>query len=283
MANKAKRVSKVVHVCSKHGKFVGYKWSGHRRHCQAKEVLPKGQKPAKAAKRPARKSRPVKAVRVRDNAIPMADSVTLLPRNKAKTRLESVIPSNVGPHLGQTLLEIGVSGAEFFKYFRSEKAAVPSIHVEIRSLAKGHRTPLPFAVGDFITEVNDTAFTTTEYFLTLIDNAVKRKQGSVWITFRRNGNLSMRRAVTLRSWSTAQNSTFIPSKDIVVRIENRLVSLDKAISDARQYAEGVASQASDLAKKLDAVRDDVKRGDLKVTELEEARKDFLKRLETISK
>ena len=33
-----KRVSNIVKFCSKHGKFVGFTWGGHRKHCQAPEV-----------------------------------------------------------------------------------------------------------------------------------------------------------------------------------------------------------------------------------------------------
>lgn len=35
---KPKRTSSILKFCSKHGKFVGFQWGGHRRVCQAKEV-----------------------------------------------------------------------------------------------------------------------------------------------------------------------------------------------------------------------------------------------------
>ncbi len=37
---KAKRTSNVVHYCSKHGRYEGFAWNGHRRLCKAKEGVP---------------------------------------------------------------------------------------------------------------------------------------------------------------------------------------------------------------------------------------------------
>jgi hypothetical protein len=281
-------VSKVVHICSKHGKFVGFAWCGHRRLCKAKEIINTGkggtlmERTLKTLQRA--NNRNAVAVRVEENnAVPMAESVTL------RKHSFTTSPAYITAELTKALLEIGIKKVGFSKFETTQY-----LKAHVVETIKDHPTLLPYIPGDMLTGVCDEPFKSEEQFASLINNSVERKDASMWVTIKRGEAAAIRRTVTFRSTTPAEelatprvvkkdDTIFVPTENIIMKVEQRLSAIDAQIANAEAEAKMFDQEAREHYKKRLEAMDNSRQRDKLVGELQGQRNEFLKKLADIAK
>jgi hypothetical protein len=137
------------------------------------------------------RSKPVVAVRVAEENIevPMAESVTL-----RKHQVEHRIGAPTSDALSKALFEIGIKQVEF-----SQFKTTGYLQAKVIETIEDHPALLPYAAGDVITAVGDMPFTTEGHFVSLINEGIEQKSGSIWVVIQRGDAAPIRRTVTLCS------------------------------------------------------------------------------------
>jgi len=268
-APKPKRTSKVVKYCSKHGKFVGFAWCGHRRLCKAKEVI-------KGGKEETAMSKTIKT---------MQRAHARLSPGKEVLMAESM-PIRKPLHFSSICLEMGIRHVSFVPQTIKDSQWIRAMVTET---FPDHPSLLPFVAGDYISKVNDTPFRSSEEFIKLIGEVVQRKEATLWVTVQHGEAAPIRRTVTFRSSThgpyapgvkapDGKENIFVPTSDIVVKVEQKIKTLDEMIADAKNTEKLFNAQCVDLNKRLRDARDNASLSAKKVGDLEGERKEFLNKI-----